>query len=747
MKNTRIVFFNVAASSAARRFAVAAMLAVVCLMLVSADALAEWRVSVESKGVALNETGVTLGISASWDYALGGFTVPLVVRELSTGSFWTGALPYDTNGISYYHPSFLGVTWHWATLWANLVEEVRPGIPTGVCDPNGDSGYDGVSPDHFVVNASGSAAGEPAKPTGALVVTLTFDVSGSAGQFEFDTACFNNSLFTIFMIDNNFPPVDHGPEGTGETSFDKGVISIQAGPCPDVIGSYTSALVSGSELDALSNTHNGTYHHPDGTAAAFYLHSGPGAVNVNTGAWSWTPGAGDDGSYTVEVEVSDVANGEGGCLSNILSFAVDVEAIPVGAVCGSNMNVHWGNLASRTITATTPFTVTYTKIGGPGTLLTTGEWSWTPGCGDISGSPYTVTVEAEDVAGRTEQCSFSVAVGNQPPVSTIPARSFFYAGGYTEDLAAGITDPDGDGLTYSNMTITPTPPENTPSLAGDEITWTPSLNDALNNGGAYHFTVDADDGCALTTVGWDVFVATVNDKVEIGSVAAQAKTKNIILPIRIITTSPMWSISLPLTARSVSGGAFWTGVVDTLPWMMLPEDAISNERKYNQYPNFDLVSPDDFFLWGKAQLGNNHCLNTLDSAAYIKMRFNLNNNPGTFEIDTVFLPPLNHLRFLTCEETSEVFPAFVKGIITIEPCDCSLNGDWDCNGAIYPTDVIWMVNYVYRSSGQGPCNPGNCMQNGDVNCDGVINPVDVIYLVQYVYLPDKPPPCDPCTEM
>jgi len=747
MKNLWSAFLRTEVPTAARNSGLPALLIVICLLLLRGTAVAEWRVDVESKNVALNETGVTIGITGYWNLALGGFTVPLVVREITPGSFWTGALPYDTNGISYYHPYFQGVDWNWTTLWASLVEEVRPGIPTGTCNVEGDVGYDGVSPDHLVINASGSGTGEPAQPSGMVALTLSFDVTGTAGQFEFDTACFTGSLFTIFMIDDAFPPVDHGPSGTGETSFNKGIISIQAGPCPDVIGAYTSSLVSGTELDELTNTHNGTYHHPNGTPAAFYLISGPGAVDVNTGAWSWTPGAGDDGNYTVQVEVSDAANGQGACLSNVLSFTVDVAAIPVGVNCGADLDVHWGDLAAKTITVTTPFAVEYTKISGPGTLLANGQWSWTPGCADITTNPNTVTVEAEDIAGRTEQCAFDVNVGNQVPTGTIPTRIFYYTGGYTEDLSAAVSDPDGDGLTFDNLTVTPTPPENMPSLVGDEVTWTPSLNDALYNSGMYHLTVEASDGCAATVIGWDVVVTTVNDKVEIGSTSAQAKTKNIILPIRIVAANSVWSMHLPFRARSVTGGAFWTGVIDTLPWQMVPEDAISNERKFDKYPNFDRVSPDDFYLWGKAQFGSNHCLFTPDTAAYIRLRFDLNNNPGTFEIDTTYLPPFHSLLFIFCDATGDIVPAFVKGTITIGPCDCPLNGDWDCSGLINPVDVVWMVNYVYRASGQGPCNPGHCMQNGDVNCDGAINPLDVIYLAGWVYLPGKLPPCDPCTDM
>ena len=86
---------------------------------------------------------------------------------------------------------------------------------------------------------------------------------------------------------------------------------------------------------------------------------------------------------------------------NVLSFDVDVAMIPVGISCGAALDIHWGDPAGKTITATTPFAVSYTQISGPGAVLATGEWSWNPGCGAIATNPNTVTVEAEDIAGRT----------------------------------------------------------------------------------------------------------------------------------------------------------------------------------------------------------------------------------------------------------------------------------------------------------------------------------------------------------
>jgi len=100
------------------------------------------------------------------------------------------------------------------------------GIPCGV---TGDVGYDAVSPDHFVISVAGAGNGEVAQPEGDTNIVLTIDVSTSPGQFVFDTACFSQTLTSISMIDNDFPPVDHGPRGTGEVLFDKGIITIM--PC------------------------------------------------------------------------------------------------------------------------------------------------------------------------------------------------------------------------------------------------------------------------------------------------------------------------------------------------------------------------------------------------------------------------------------------------------------------------------------------------------------------------------------
>jgi hypothetical protein len=74
-------------------------------------------------------------------------------------------------------------------------------------------------------------------------------------------------------------------------------------------------------------------------------------------------------------------------------------------------------------------------------------------------------------------------------------------------------------------------------------------------------------------------------------------------------------------------------------------------------------------------------------------------------------------------------------------------GDVDCNLAVNPVDVVYMVNYVYKGL-DARCYPAgwNCPYDlGDVNCDFAVNPVDVVYYVNYVYKGNTPFPCNGCT--
>jgi hypothetical protein len=196
------------------------------------DAMAAWDITIESKTVEANETDVMVSIYGSWDREVSQLSVPIIVREITPGAFWTGSLPYDTGGNALNHPFQHNVSWQWNTIypWALLIEEFRPDIPRQTCPTDGDVGYDGVSPDHFCINASATTSEVAAKQNLAFC-TWSFDVAGVAGTFEFDTACFYCGVNSIYLIVSQIPPFDQGPLGTGDVTFHKGVITITACNC------------------------------------------------------------------------------------------------------------------------------------------------------------------------------------------------------------------------------------------------------------------------------------------------------------------------------------------------------------------------------------------------------------------------------------------------------------------------------------------------------------------------------------
>ncbi len=74
-------------------------------------------------------------------------------------------------------------------------------------------------------------------------------------------------------------------------------------------------------------------------------------------------------------------------------------------------------------------------------------------------------------------------------------------------------------------------------------------------------------------------------------------------------------------------------------------------------------------------------------------------------------------------------------------CSIAVPGDADLTGQVTSSDIIKLVNFLYRTGAP----PSPCLTNGDVNCDGKVNPEDVVYEVTYVFK-GGPAPCDVCRD-
>jgi len=68
-------------------------------------------------------------------------------------------------------------------------------------------------------------------------------------------------------------------------------------------------------------------------------------------------------------------------------------------------------------------------------------------------------------------------------------------------------------------------------------------------------------------------------------------------------------------------------------------------------------------------------------------------------------------------------------------CGVALEGDANDDGFVTSSDIIYMVNHVFKS---GP-NPVPCAASGDATADGVLTSADIIWMVNYVFKSGIPP--------
>jgi hypothetical protein len=74
-------------------------------------------------------------------------------------------------------------------------------------------------------------------------------------------------------------------------------------------------------------------------------------------------------------------------------------------------------------------------------------------------------------------------------------------------------------------------------------------------------------------------------------------------------------------------------------------------------------------------------------------------------------------------------------------CPILLTGDVNLTGTITSSDIIYLVNFVFK----GGAAPKPCVAAGDVNCSGAVTSADIISLVKWVFHGGGGrPPCDAC---
>jgi hypothetical protein len=111
---------------------------------------------------------------------------------------------------------------------------------------------------------------------------------------------------------------------------------------------------------------------------------------------------------------------------------------------------------------------------------------------------------------------------------------------------------------------------------------------------------------------------------------------------------------------------------------------------------------------------------------------------GLVTIDSTLVPIFNTLTVL--DAVQSVVVDWQPAHIAVVPfCRVRLPGDVDTTGSITTSDIIGLVNFVFKSGS----SPLPCEASGDVNCSETVNTSDILVLVGYVF-EGGPPPCYVC---
>lgn len=420
-----------------KRFALATCLAACLVFALGAPAGAIDQVKVASGAVGIGGS-INIGIFIDNDATIVNWGAPLVIRTVSNGAYMTNLTFTHPNPGSPRSAFLTGVAV--ANTYPDYHFDVEPNCPAGTGFKGaGNVPLDFVSPDGVFFARQSVFPATPQPPgsdegLGIPITILHFTVNNNVGFFEIDSACVTPANHVSFVTDLAVEVVP---------AFVKGMVEILANQCP--APSIANAVVNATVGVQASNTASGV--DPESDPIQFFLESGPGAVNQSTGVWTWTPTCADvPGPYTVEIEVTD--KGENGCGAPYATFTVNVAAPTLSINCGSNLSVHWGALAGKTITASGGCAPLIWEVqSGPGSIDGSGNWSYQTDCGDLG--TQTVVIEAEDATGQIKTCSFDLTVTNVAPTCSDPADVTAPTGVPFQVVLGPASQGDGDALTYT----------------------------------------------------------------------------------------------------------------------------------------------------------------------------------------------------------------------------------------------------------------------------------------------------------
>jgi PKD repeat protein len=373
-----------------------------------------------------------------------------------------------------------------------------PDDPPVVTAPASQNGAEG-SPLHFLVSAS--------DPDGQAIESLTAaplpdgamfnaDAGNATGAFDWTPGYSQAGPYTVTFTATNTL------SGSAVTAIDIG--NVDRPPTVEA-----PANQSGAEGNLLSFTVGAS--DPDGDAitalSAAPLPAGalftPGAGNA-IGAFSWTPGFTQAGSYSVAFTASNALTGTG----TTAILIANTDRPPVVAAPAAQSGAE-GSQLTFTVTAADPdddaivSLMAATLPGGamftPNAAKTSGTFTWTPAFSQAG--TYNVTFTASNALTGTATTEITIVHTDRAPVVAAPAAIDAEEGG-TLIFTVAASDPDGDPI--SSLTA-----DRSLLPAGNDATFTPGPGNlsgtfvwhiGAGQGGSYPVTFAAAN--ALTGVAY-----------------------------------------------------------------------------------------------------------------------------------------------------------------------------------------------------------------------------------------------------
>jgi hypothetical protein len=320
-------------------------------------------------------------------------------------------------------------------------------------------------PDNDVLAWSGTNV-----PSGA-------SVNASTGEFTWTPSYSQAGSYSAVTL-----TADDGNGGTASQSFDITVTNVNQ---PPTIASIPDQTVEVNMLLTVTPSASDG----DGDALAWSGTNIPAgaSVNASTGVLTWTPNAGDVGSYPNVALTADDGNGGTASQSFMITVSAQVNDPPVVQSI-PNQTVAENALLTVTPSANDPNGDPLTWSGanmpaGASVNASTGEFTWTPNFSQ-AGTYSNVTLTASD-GSSSASASFDITVTNvnrQPSMNSVANQTVNEAQPLSVSLSG--SDPDNDALTFSLVSIAPAPVSGVqPIVTGTSsttatLTWTPTYLDA-----------------------------------------------------------------------------------------------------------------------------------------------------------------------------------------------------------------------------------------------------------------------------